>query len=80
MKINSAIAAAILAFTSGTYADEDAPKKASPAVVDLPTFTVSPSPTSSDGFGSLVLTPSPPPIAYQPQGSLPRAIHRRLGD
>jgi len=39
MKINSAIAAAILAFTSGTYADEDAPKKASPAVVDLPTFT-----------------------------------------
>lgn len=41
MKINSAIAAAILAFTSGTYADEDVAKKASPAVVDLPTFTVS---------------------------------------
>lgn len=43
MKINSAIAAAILAFTSGTYADEDVPKKASPAAVELPTFTVSPS-------------------------------------
>lgn len=41
MKINSAIAAAILAFTSGAYAEEETPEKASPAAVALPTFTVS---------------------------------------
>ena len=44
MKINSAIAAAILAFTSGALADEDVAKKASPAVT-LPSFT----PTSIKG-------------------------------